>query len=716
MRRRRGFTLVEVLVAVIILLIGVVAALRIFPPGFRMFQESNDTSRAVSIMQGQIAEFQNHPESLPDAILPVDYSSPESMDWVKNKFDFNDMQPIDYLGGNTWLTRLKMPVAGDSTWPLWEPVSVRAMRRIVGERVVIPADLTSKKHVAWVSGQAGAALTVDDTTGIAVGMTLFLSDAASGGTAAQFVHVQSVDSPTQMTIAETISFAVLAELSTTVGGSPCYLPRFGPISPNMQWDTTTSTFIADPNPVTVYDIRYRNITLEQLQALAAQGGTGNDDFYYAVNYTDGTVYFLQPKVATTSIRFTFSLLDTTINNQVQVAGETRTLPDITTDAPGNQLLFPGLIYPIRTGSDATGQLYALQFPYGWKIIPGSEQFNRSYTYVKDVDPSALITGQYTVEPGSDQTLDVLHFAPADIGRTVKLDYTCTDWNILHEDVAVDPQGYLNLMARNLKVGYLFNFPREPLPWGLTQTLQGDPLTDEVVRLVNLRTGASYMVTTDAATDPTPQYPKYFLQAKQGATGNGPTVVDMSLTDGGRIRIGTGQPSNPSWMNYNTVNSTEFSPFAGDTYRVFYRTRQDWTLQTFRAPAQFWYTSDPVNLGWDRYNLVGKEIKLPGVYEGQTIAVDYQYQQGIALGRVSGEQHLIPLRDKASGLSTVTLNNLPNGAINVRGVSVTVRAMWIQPRNTTARRYSIAEPDGIDRTINERWQSKSITVVLPATKE
>jgi len=718
---RQGFTLVEVLVAVIILLIGVVAALRIFPPGFRMFQESNDTTRAVSTMQGQIAEFQNHPESLPDAILPVDYSSPDAAIWVK-KFDFNDLQPIDYQGDpDPWLSRLKMPNVGGSNWPLWEPVSVRAMRRIIGERAVVPADLTAKKTVATVSGPvSGSVLTVDNSAGIAIGMTLFLSDVIS---TTQFVHVASVDSPTQITIIETVNITVAtAELSTTVGGSPCYLPRFGPITPNMQWDNASSTFIADPNPVTIYDIRYRTATLEQLQALAAAGTIGNDDFYYAADYTTGTVYFLKPKVATTSIRFIFSVLDlNNANKQVQVAGETRTLPDMNAGPPANQLNFTGMNAPVTTGSDSTGQLFALQFPTWWKLIPGSEQFNRSYTYIQDADPSALNTGQYTVERDSDQTLDVLHFAQADAGRTVKLDYTCTDWNILHEDVAVDPNGYLNLTARNLKVGYLFNFPREPLPWGLTQTLQNDVLKDEVVRLVNLRTGVSYKVTTDAATDPTPLYPKYFLQTKPGVvTSNGPTVVDMSTADGGRIRIGAGPQNAPQWTNFNTVNSTEFSPFTGDTYRVFYRTRQDWTLQTFRAPAQFWYTSDPVNLGWDRYNLAGNVITLPGVYEGQTIAVDYQYAQGIAQGiaqgRVSGEQHLIPARDKTSGLSTVTLNYTPSGAITVRGVSVTVRALWIQQRNTTAKRYSALEPAGIDRTISERWQTKSITVVLPATKE
>ncbi len=708
-QRRRGFTLVEVLVAVIILLIGVVAALRIFPPGFRALTESQETNRAMATMQAQIAEFQNHPESLPDAILPVDYSSTESLNWMKN-FDFNDLSPIDYQGNpDKWLSSLKMPMSGSSSsWPLWEPISVRAMRRIIGERVVIPSDLTNKKHVATVivAPLNSAVLTVDNTADISAGMRLYLSD----GTTSFFVKVVSVDSATQITIAETVTVMLPAYLSTTEGGSPCYMPRFGPITPNMHWDTPSSTFIADLTPLAIYDLRYRNVTLEQLQGLAGNGATGNDDFYYAVNYTDGTVYFLKPKVATTSVRFIFSMLDP-LNKQVQVAGETQTLPDITIDA---QLIFTGMSDPLRTGSDSTGQLYALQFPTGYKLIPGSEQFNRAYNYVQNVDPSALGAGQYTVETDpSGLTLDVLHFAQADVGRTVKLDYTAADWNILHEDVAVDPQGYLNLMARNLKVGYIFNFPREPQPWGLTQPLLGDPLKfkqqDEVVRLVNLRTGISYSVTTDAYSSPT--YPKYFLQPPAPVNSPLPGTVDMAQAADGRIRIGQLMADGDKYIE----GSPEVSPFMGDTYRVFYRTRQDWTLQTFRAPAQFWYTSDAGNLGWDRYNLTGNIVAVPGVYEGQTIAVDYLYDQGVAKARVSGEQHLIPHRE-VNGVSHVTLNNTPNGAISVRGVSVTVRALWAQPRNTTARRYSATELLGVDRTINERWQSKSITVVLPATKE
>lgn len=722
-QRHRGFTLVEVLVAVIILLIGVVAALRIFPPGFRALQESQETNRAMATMQAQIAEFQNHPESLPDAILPVDYSSPESLGWVKN-FDFNDLSPIDYQGNpDKWLSSLKMPMSGNSSsWPLWEPISVRAMRRIVGERVVIPADLTNKKHVAWVTVAPlnSAVLTVDDTTNISAGMRLYLSDGATS----QFVNVVSVNSATQVTIAETVTVLLNADLSTTEGGSPGYLPRFGPITPNMHWDTASSTFIADPAPLAIYDLRYRNVTLEQLQALAGNGAIGNDDFYYAVDYTAGTVYFLKPKVATTSVRFIFSMLDP-LGKQVQVAGETQTLPDITADATGNQLIFTGMSDPVRTGSDATGQLYALQFPSGWKLIPGSEQFNRAYVFMKDVDPSALGAGQYTVElDQSGLTLNVLHFSHLDTGRTVKLDYTAADWNILHEDLAVDPQGYLNLSARNLKVGYLFNFPREPQPWGLLQPLLGDPLKylqqDEVVRLVNLRTGASYQITTNAGTSPTPLYPKYFLQPSVPANSPLPGAVDMAQVAGGRIRIGQLMTDGDKFMVEKSAGSPEVSPFAGDTYRVFYRTRQDWTLQTYRAPAQFWCINTvgaptSTELGWDRYNLAGNTIAVPGIYEGQTIAVDYLYDQGVAKARVSGEQHLIPHRE-VNGVSHVTLNNTPNGAISVRGVSVTVRTLWAQPRNATARRYTITEPKGAARTISERWQSKSMTVVLPATKE
>lgn len=69
---RRGFSLVELLIAIIILLFGVVAALRIFPPGFAAFNEAQMTHVAQTQMQSWVSDLQANADDLPDAILPVE--------------------------------------------------------------------------------------------------------------------------------------------------------------------------------------------------------------------------------------------------------------------------------------------------------------------------------------------------------------------------------------------------------------------------------------------------------------------------------------------------------------------------------------------------------------------------------------------------------------------------------------------------------------------
>ena len=103
-----------------------------------------------------------------------------------------------------------------------------------------------------------------------------------------------------------------------------------------------------------------------------------------------------------------------------------------------------------------------------------------------------------------------------------------------------------------------------------------------------------------------------------------------------------------------------------------------------------------------------------------------------LARASGEVHAVPT--PANGVSTCVLRHLPapNTPIAVRGVSVTVRAMWAQPRGGDA--YIInpgmtlletlnmlnrvpAPPNQPNiRNLRERWQARTATVVLPAGAE
>jgi hypothetical protein len=73
------------------------------------------------------------------------------------------------------------------------------------------------------------------------------------------------------------------------------------------------------------------------------------------------------------------------------------------------------------------------------------------------------------------------------------------------------------------------------------------------------------------------------------------------------------------------------------------------------------------------------------------------------------------------IGAIRLDHLPaaNTSIGVRGVSVTVRALWIQPRHGSAWLYdSMASwPTGEKlRSLNERWQAKTLTAILPEVQD
>lgn len=61
MRDRRGFTLLEVMVAVIILGFGLLAIMRLFPLGLRAGKISRDTTVATFLAQQKIEELKNEP-------------------------------------------------------------------------------------------------------------------------------------------------------------------------------------------------------------------------------------------------------------------------------------------------------------------------------------------------------------------------------------------------------------------------------------------------------------------------------------------------------------------------------------------------------------------------------------------------------------------------------------------------------------------------------
>lgn len=702
---RQGFTLVEVLVAIIILLIGVAAAMRIFPRGFDIFTRTEQVSAGMDEVKALIAELAAHPDGLPEAVLPVSLPDGSQPLWENlNSFAWDDLSATNIdvkasIDPNEYpYPNFAFPTGADLQWPLWEPLSARVLRHVIGERCVIPSDFT----------------TTDETAGI------------------------------------------------RVSGVPKYLPRFGPLE-------------AD-RPIAIYDLRYRKVGAGELQELAGKPGSLRDQLYYAIDYATGTVSL--PDAGWHKIHAVYY--------SVGAAGDA----------------------PVQCQEDFTnaGGTKTLVLSNG-PVVPGSEKLNRAYEQVTAIAPgdwaaiANLQSGQFYIadDPQGSLLLGAIFFAKADAGHTVKVDYTVADWNILHEDVTVDGEGFLQLaLAPKMRSR---GGTREPATWGLYGPMDNDSV---VMALVNAISGIIYQVRVD---NPNLRKPNYRITLTIGASNSaGSPVLQFAslppkIARGHQLYLASEPDVIYTVTNVDPVaqqilldrpvpdahtsGQWQYVPFVltrdetlstrwriempndwsagialkGQTFRVFYRATQDWTVQFFRPPAVFWCKESQAgaiddlkdaDLGWDSFSyatLGGKGwIALPAVYgrnagkgkvnygglidkgmasRGQSVAVDYQWEDASTgeskLVRVTGEVHTVPPADAGRRATVITLRHprAEGTAITVRGVSVTVRALWVQPRRGPATFFA-ASSDPAKRTssrmINERWEAVDSTVILPSSEE
>ncbi len=68
---RRGTTLVEILVVMLILLVGIMIIIQMFPVGFRVVRAAESQTIATKLAQAEIERWKNMPGNLPDGILPI---------------------------------------------------------------------------------------------------------------------------------------------------------------------------------------------------------------------------------------------------------------------------------------------------------------------------------------------------------------------------------------------------------------------------------------------------------------------------------------------------------------------------------------------------------------------------------------------------------------------------------------------------------------------
>lgn len=68
---RKGTSLVEILVVMLVLLVGIMTIIQLFPTGFRVVRAAESQTIASKLAQAEIERWKNMPGNLPDGILPV---------------------------------------------------------------------------------------------------------------------------------------------------------------------------------------------------------------------------------------------------------------------------------------------------------------------------------------------------------------------------------------------------------------------------------------------------------------------------------------------------------------------------------------------------------------------------------------------------------------------------------------------------------------------
>lgn len=153
-RFRRGTTLVEVLVVIVVFLIGILAIAQIFPGGIKILARTRNMSMAQALARAEIESLKSNPGLVPEAVLPVTYVNAGYFD---PQTDANKLIN-EYAPSGTGISATgQVPEAGRD----WQLVSgPNSFRRIIGETHVISSPRSLTTDPTSVTAPFGSLLVV----------------------------------------------------------------------------------------------------------------------------------------------------------------------------------------------------------------------------------------------------------------------------------------------------------------------------------------------------------------------------------------------------------------------------------------------------------------------------------------------------------------------------------------------------------------------------
>lgn len=129
--RRRGTSLVELLVVIVVFLIGILAVAQIFPGGFKILAGTRARSLATTVARAEVERLKARPDLLPEAILPVRLENTGTIQTIV----YEEKSPNDWAPTAAGIDTNGNAVDGTGTvLTRWGQISgANTIRRVVGE-------------------------------------------------------------------------------------------------------------------------------------------------------------------------------------------------------------------------------------------------------------------------------------------------------------------------------------------------------------------------------------------------------------------------------------------------------------------------------------------------------------------------------------------------------------------------------------------------------
>ncbi len=645
--KRSGFTLVELLVTLVVLLIGIYGMLRVFPRGYTAIEVSQQRTIAAQLAEAEIARWKLHPEALPDAVVATDYDGKligatiaGNATTLRSLLVYGELAAM--MPGSTSYQSVTLPMGN---------VELGNLDYYAKTLIYNPLDITPSQFDA-----AQAAMLSSETV--------------RPNTLHPNWQPNSLYLP-RTVIGERID---IRRLGRTALGVPFYLLSHAPLDPLRLEDDPAAA--GEDRSLKVYVDIYDAQSWEYVPSSTL----GTREF--TLDAASGTMSFGPTATPPTEVR-QFKVDYTHPTTFQRVLGVTIT---VSAGAIQGSPTLPAGVDP-----DTIQVHERLQQVSDRNLLLVTDASARRNIFY--VNPETTISGR--IEFPLVLQIDP---RPTDI-TIVKVDYRVFDWGIMAFDVEVPTDGIVRLPVGRIKGPSYMNPPRQPRPQEVARgikryfTWEGvddgraitDPTTWAYAVAVDRQSG-DILTDHEGANWPPNKYERRrrFLVDYQNA------FLRFNF-DPKDLNIYGYDP------NVDTPNRT------GRTYRIFCRAESDWAVQLMVTARRFGRSAtglpggQPVGAegggsavlltyAW-RPDKDPRQVYLPLSEAGQAVEIDYYYRDQISgeLKFITGEVHTVgqpnvtDLGEWVCRLSN-PLAQTPNewGPVAVRGLGVRARAVWVSP--------------------------------------